>query len=82
LADIVLGLYDPVRHMPEDQTLFRGYDMTILKSWYRSLHILKNRRGENNKVIDLKFDGAVGIFSQLPLAAEMDELKYRIATQH
>jgi len=81
-ADIVLGLYDPIRHMTEDQSMFRGYDMTILKSWYRSLHILKNRRGENNKVIDLKFDGAVGYFTQLPLTKDMDEMKYRLATQH
>lgn len=81
-ADIVLGLYDPIRHMSEDQSMFRGYDMTILKSWYRSLHILKNRRGENNKVIDLKFDGAVGYFTSLPLAKDMDETQYRLATQH
>jgi len=81
-ADIVLGLYDPIRHLPEEQTTFRGYDMNQLRSWYRSLHILKNRRGENNKVIDLKFDGMIGLFSQLPDARDMDELKYQEATRH
>lgn len=81
-CDIAIGLYDPLIHLKEEETKFRGYDMTILKSWYRSAHIMKNRRGERNKVIDLKFDGAIGIFSQLPEAKDMDQRSYTEATRH
>ena len=81
-ADIVMGLFDPCRHLTEEEKWFRGYNMEILRSWYRSAHIIKNRRGENNKAIDLKFDGAVGIFYQLPTSKEMDERAYINATRH
>lgn len=80
-ASVVFGLYDPMRHLKDDETLFRGYDITILKSWFRSLHILKNREGENNKFIPLKFNGAVGYFEQLPEASAMDENEYIKATK-
>lgn len=80
-ADVVLGLYDPSRHMKDDEVMFKGYNIDMLRSWFRSLHVLKNRYGENNKVIPLKFNGAVGIFSQLPEAKDMNEHEYRIATQ-
>lgn len=79
-ADVVFGLYDPMRHMKEEETVFRGYDISILKSWFRSLHILKNREGESQKFIPLKFDGAVGIFTQLPDA--MTQQDYIVATRH
>lgn len=81
-ADIVLGLYEPMRHMKEEETLFRGYDISILRSWFRSAHLLKNRRGENNKMIPFKFDGAVGIFKQLPDPKDMTQEEYRKATTH
>lgn len=81
-ADIVIGLYDPSRHMKEDETLFRGYDITILKSWFRSLHILKNRRGKTNKFIPLKFDGALATFEQLKDAIHITSDDYINATRH
>lgn len=81
-CDIAIGLYDPVLHMKEEETKFMGYDMSFLKSWFRTAHIMKNRRGERNKVIPLKFDGAVGIFSQLLPANQMGEAEYRLATSH
>lgn len=81
-ANVVLGLYDAQRHLKEGTTLFRGYDITQLKSWFRSLHLLKNRNSEPNKFIPLKFDGAVGCFEQLPEASAMDEAAYALATKH
>lgn len=81
-ANVVFGLYDPQRHLKEGTTTFKGYDISILKSWFRSLHLLKNRNSEPNKVIPLKFDGAVGVFEQLPDATEMGDTEYMIATRH
>lgn len=81
-ADVVIGLYDPMRHMKDEETMFRGYNIEILKSWFRSAHILKNRYGLNNRFIPLKFDGAVGYFEQLRPAAEMDQDAYLLATKH
>lgn len=81
-ADVVIGLYDPSRHMKEEESIFRGYDITRLRSWFRSLHVMKNRRGENNKFIPLKFDGALGMFSQLPDASAMTPELYDLATRH
>lgn len=81
-ANIVVGLFDPTRHMDEEESLFRGYDITQLKSWFRSAHILKNRNGQPNKFIPLKFDGAVGVFTQLPEAQLMTQEDYLRATRH
>lgn len=81
-ADVVVGLYDPSRHMKEEETVFRGYDIAQLRSWFRSAHVMKNRYGQNNKFIPLKFDGAVGIFSQMPDAKDMTQEQYTLATRH
>lgn len=83
-ADIVIGLYDPMRHMKADaeHKRFMGYDIGILKSWFRSAHIMKNRYGENNKFIPLKFLGAVGMFEQLPEAKDMTEEDYINSTKY
>ncbi len=81
-ATIVLGLYSPVRYMKDDQTTFRGYNIEILKNWMVSLHVLKNRYGQVNKFIPLKFDGAVGTFEQLPPANLMNDEAYLRATNH
>jgi len=81
-AEIVIGLYDPSRHMTEEDIAFKGYDIITLKSWFRSLHILKNRRGQTNKFIPLKFDGALGLFEQLKDARDMTSDDYINATRH
>ena len=65
-ANIVCGLFDPVRHMRDDEIMFGGYDMLQLNSWFRSLHLLKNRNGISNKFIPMKFHGGPGYFSTLP----------------
>lgn len=81
-ANVVFGLYDAQRHLKEDQAIFKGYDILQLKSWFRSLHLLKNRNSEPNKFIPLKFAGAVGCFSQLPEAKDMTEQDYLQATKY
>lgn len=81
-ANVVFGLYDPMRHMKDGSTVWKGYDLAQLKSWYRSLHLLKNRNSKPNKAINLKFDGAVGVFTQLPDAVDMNQEQYLLATRH
>ncbi len=81
-ANIVFGLYDPSRHMKEEESIFRGYDIMQLKSWFRSLHLLKHREGEANKFIPLKYSGAVGTFEQLPDAMMMTLEDYTRATRY
>lgn len=81
-ANIVVGLFDPTRHMSEDEEFFRGYDISVLRSWFRSAHILKNRYGQSQKFIPMKFDGAVGVFTQLPDAQQMGQEEYLNATRH
>lgn len=81
-ANVVFGLYDPQRHMKEDEDSFMGYDITILKSWFRSLHLLKHRNGQANKFIPLQFKGAVGMFEQMPDATHMDATNYAAYTRY
>jgi hypothetical protein len=68
--------------MKEEETVFRGYDIMQLRSWFRSLHLLKHREGEANKFIPLKFNGAVGTFEQLPEAMMMTPEDYARATRY
>lgn len=81
-ANIVLGLFEPLRHMKEDQTIFKGYDMNIMQSWLRTLHILKHREGVMNKYIPLKAYGAVSYYEQLPYAKDMTQQDYEQATRY
>lgn len=81
-ANIVLGLYEPIRHMKEGQTTFKGYDMEQLQSWLRTLHILKHREGVMNKYIPIKAYGAVNYFDQLPYAKDMTAEDYLEATRY
>ena len=79
---VAMGLYLPMRYMRDDQTMWRGYDVSQLRSWLVSLHIMKNRYGQANKYIPCKFDGALGTFSQLPDSKDMNEQEYLLATRH
>ncbi len=81
-ANVVFGLFDATRHMKEEEKLFMGYDISIMKSWFRSLHLLKHRGGQSNKVIPLQYKGAVGIFQQLPEVKDMDERQYTLHTRY
>lgn len=60
---LVLSLYEPQRHELSEHN---GYDLRILKDNYRSTTVLKNRKGKNNLKLGLYFDGATGLFKELP----------------
>lgn len=62
-ALIVLGLFAPERYGIEQHL---GYDIKVLKDYYRSLSILKNRIGTPNLKLPLLFNGATNTFSELP----------------
>lgn len=61
----VIGLFAPERYQIEKHL---GYDITVLKDFYRCLSIMKNRMGTPNIKIPLLFNGASNTFSQLPKA--------------
>jgi hypothetical protein len=75
-------MFDPMRHMRQDESVFMGYDIDILRSWFRSLHLLKHRNGPSNKFIPLQYKGAVGIFEQLPDPTAMTAEAYALATRY
>lgn len=81
-ANVVFGMFDPMRHMKSDETTFMGYDIAILKSWFRSLHLLKHRNGPSNKFIPLWCRGAVGLFDQLPDPLNMGPDEYARYTRY
>jgi len=81
-AMVILGLYSPMRYLRDDQTIWRGYDVAQLKSWLVSVHIMKNRYGQAQKYAALKFDGALGMFTQLKDASLMTPQDYDLATRH
>lgn len=72
-ANVVLALFSPQRYeLPK----FRDYDVRRLRNRFRSLSILKNRDGEADKVLGMKFIGEIGAFEELKRGAEMLEEDY------
>jgi hypothetical protein len=68
--EVVLGLFNPSRY---DIDLHNGYDVSILGKNYRSLKFLKDRHfGLENSSLGLYFEGASGIFQELPRAEVMN----------
>lgn len=72
-ALIVLGLFDPSRY--DMIEIHGGWDMRRMKSFYRSIHLLKHREGLNNKIIPCYADLSRDFFKELP--PEISEVNYR-----
>jgi len=62
-ALVVFGLFAPDRYKISN---YLGYNIEILGDHFRSLHLLKNRRGLPNLKKGLFFDGATNVFKELP----------------
>ena len=60
---LVLALYNPWRY---EIKVHNGYDISKYKDKYRSLSVLKNRYGRDSLKVGLYFDGAAGLFKELP----------------
>ncbi len=73
-ANVVLALFSPQRY---EIPSFRDYNITRLRNRFRSVSILKNRDGEADKILGMKFIGEVGTFSELPRGIEMTEDDYK-----
>jgi len=67
-ANVVLALFAPYRYGIDK---YKDYDINNLKGEFRGLHVLKNRDGEDNAAVGLKFIGKSGYFEEYPLPKEM-----------
>jgi hypothetical protein len=64
-ADVVLGIMNPWKM---DFKEYDRYDLTYFKGSFRSLKIIKNRRGKDNMSVGLLFKPQGGHFEELPRA--------------
>lgn len=62
-TEIVIALHNPAMF---SQTAYSGYDITRLRTWFRSIEVLKNRYGETDKKVGVFFNGEVGLIKELP----------------
>lgn len=73
-ANIVMALFSPKRY---DIKKHVGYDTEALDERFRSLFVLKNRDGEADVALGLKYIGEIGDFSEFPRSAEMSLFDYQ-----
>lgn len=72
-ANVVFGMFSPYNF---EMGEFSGYDISRLGDRFRSLEVLKNRDGDSNQVIGLKFIGEVGTFKEYPRPDDMSDTDY------
>jgi len=72
-SNVAFGLFSPHRY---GFNQFLGYNIKKLKNKFISLSLLKNRDGESDKIIGMKFNGKVGHFEELKPAKEMTDADY------
>lgn len=74
-VDVAFGLFAPDRYeIPKNM----GYNVELMQDHYRSLKILKYRDGVSNVRIGLFFDGATGVFEEMPPSKEITDEEYLI----
>jgi len=71
-ARLILALYNPSRYEIRQEN---GFDITLLQSYYRSIHILKNSHGESNLQCSLFFDGKVSFLCELPNSKDVEKVQ-------
>ena len=79
-SDVVLALYDPFRHLINGKVpeMKGGYDLNKFrdkkfKTFYRSLHILKNSFDASSMYFPMAFEPIRGIFKTLPKKDKVTE---------
>jgi KaiC/GvpD/RAD55 family RecA-like ATPase len=77
-ANIAFSLFNPYTF---EMSEFNGYDISLLEDRFRGLEVLKNRDGDSNMTVGLKFIGEVGTFTEYPRAKEMTEKDYRVVSE-
>jgi hypothetical protein len=80
---ITFGLFNPTKFPTlVEKSDLSGYNLSILKKNFRTLHILKHRKGEDGLVYPLFFDGGGQSFSELGLPASPDlNNQYKIISE-
>lgn len=73
-ADTVIALFNPSRY---ELPSFHRYDVTRLRKYLRTCHILKNRDGEADIMTGMGFIGEIGLFFELPRGSEMTQDVYK-----
>jgi replicative DNA helicase len=68
-AFLVFGLFAPDRY---EIPTYNGYNIYKMKDNYRSLSVLKNRRGRSSIETSLYFDGATCNFKELPRVSKSE----------
>ena len=68
MANLVLGLYSPFKYGLKE---YEKYDITKFKNNIRFLQVIEDRdNGSGGQICPLFFDGAVSVFTELPLPEE------------
>lgn len=77
-ADNVISLFDPIRFKTNDSSyrVDNFLDKTTGGKYFRSVKVLKNTYGEDDVKIGMAFQGATGIFKELPKAKDMEMFDY------
>ena len=70
-ANVIIALFAPHRYGIPQYGANNGYDITKLRNRFISLSLLKNRDGEADKMLGLKFLGECGYFEEMPTEADM-----------
>lgn len=77
-ADVILGLFDPIRYKVDD---FSGYNLNKLvdshgSKYFRSLRLMKNSYNSDDLRIGFAFMGELGMFKELPLKKNITDADY------
>jgi len=65
-CNVALGVFNPVKYDLQD---YAGYDLTQMTDSFRSIHLMKNRDGQEYVVKAMHFAGGTGKFKELPDAS-------------
>lgn len=77
-SDVVISIFDPSRFKTNDVSYNaqKFIDTSNGANYFRSIKILKNTYGEDSIRCGMGFQGATGIFKELPKSKEMDDFKF------
>ena len=80
-ADVIMALFDPYRHVTGDPGRDMGYDLKRLRddkfrTYYRSLHILKNSFSSSGMAFPMSLQPVYGILRTLPRKDDIEESIY------
>lgn len=77
-SDIVISLFQPSRYKTEDASysIDKFIDPSSGADYFRSIKILKNSYGESDLRCGFAFQGATGVFRELPRPKDMETFDY------